>query len=131
MNTKDNNQKGVVALLIVIIVGASTLIMAISSALLGMGELDLGYTMGRSEETLVLTDGCVEEALLQIKRNTSYIGESLVLSNGSCIISVVSSGSDRIITVVGTVENYNKKIEVTLTLSGNQIIINSWKEKDD
>ena len=128
---KNNNQKGMVALLTIIIVSASTLIMAISSSLLGMGELDLGYTTGRAGETLVLADGCLEEALWKIKKNVSYSGESLVLSNGSCIINVASNGNDRTITVIGTVENYNKKIEVNLTLSGNQITINSWREKDD
>ena len=128
---KNTGEKGMVALLTVIIIGAATLIMALSSSLLGLGELSLGYTASKSSVVMAMTDGCLEEALYQIKLNSSYTGGTLVLDEGSCIINIVPTGDNRIVTVTGTIGNYHKKIEVNLTLSGEQIIINSWKEKDN
>ena len=128
---KNNNEKGVTALLTITIIGAVTLIIALNSSLLGLGELHLGHTASKASIASIITDSCLEEVLYQIKLDSNYNGSSLVFNEGSCIINIIPSGNDRTITVTGTVENYNKKIEVTLTLSGEQIIINSWEEKDD
>src|SRR3989338_4004894 len=120
--------KGATALLKVVIVGAATLIMAVSASYLGLGELDLGYTSQKGAETFFIADGCMEEGLRQLRLDTGYTGDTLSLGDGSCIISVVSSGNDRTITVTATMNEYNKKLEVNLTLTGNVITINSWVE---
>lgn len=130
-----NSQSGVAALFTIVVVAAATLVMAYTASLLGMGELDLGYTFQRGGEAFSLADGCLEEALYRIRRDSNYgLGAGdipLDFSNGSCIINLTANNNQRIITVRGTVEDYNKKLEATITLSGNQIIIDSWQEKED
>jgi len=133
---KQKNQRGVAALLTIIIVAAATLIMAYSASLLGLGELDLGYTSQKGAEAFSVSDGCMGETLRRIRLDTSHgVGAgdiSLSVSNGSCIINVTDLGSNqRRITLTGTVGDYNKKVEAEITLSGNVITINSWEEKDD
>lgn len=125
------NQKGVTALLTVLIISSSALILALMSSSFGLGDLSSSFLLSEADRTMALTEGCAEEALRQIKINSGYTGESLSLENGSCIINVSLDGSNRTIEVVGSVNNYQKKIEIEITLSGNQIIINSWKEVEE
>lgn len=130
--TKFNNQ-GAAALLTVIIVSAAVLIMAYSASVLGLGELDMGYTSQRSAETSAVADGCLEEALRSLKINSNYTGSPLSLGHGSCIISVTGAGSSRIIAVTSTVSSqggavYYKKIQAEITLVGNVITVVGWRE---
>jgi len=124
----SNSRNGVAALLTVVIVGAAALIMAFSASLLGVGELELGYTATQGGKTLSIAEACVEEALQQLRLDENYNGGSLSLGDGSCIMDVAGSGSDRTVHVSSTVDIYHKKIDVDLTLLGSSIVINSWEE---
>lgn len=127
-----SDNRGLAALLTVVIVGAAAFIMAFSSSILGLGELDQGYVESRGEEALSIADGCTDEAFRRIILNTGYSGGNITTENGSCIINVVPSGSNRTITVTAsTTDNYYGKIETNITLSGNDITLNSWEEKSD
>jgi hypothetical protein len=129
MKYKPNNQ-GAAAILTAVIVGAAALIIAFSASILGLGELDLGYTSGQGGEAFAIADGCMEEALRQIRLDTSYAGtgSALSLGDGTCIIGVTSSGSTRQVSVTSTLGSYHSVLEVGLTLSGNVITVDSWEE---
>lgn len=134
MPYQKSSQRGVIALLTIAIVGAATLLMAYSASILGLGELDLGYTSQRGSEAFSVADGCTEETMRRMRIDTSYgVGAGSInisVSNGSCIIDVEDLGAgQRKITVLGASGNYNKKITTILTLSGNVITIDSWSEK--
>jgi hypothetical protein len=131
MRNNFKSEKGIIALLTIIIIGFTTLTMALSSSFIGLGELNSGFTNIKGNKAMVLTEGCLEEALNKLRLNSGYSGESLVFKKGSCIISVSSNLNDRTILVEGQLENYYKKIEVDLTLNNNQININSWEEKNE
>jgi len=126
-----NSREGMVALLTIIIVGAAVFIMAFSASLLGLGELEMGYDSQQGEESFAIVDGCMEEALRHLRIDNTYAGDTLNLGGGSCIISVVSAGNDRTVSVIATLGNYSKSLEVDLTLSGDNsdiITVNSWEE---
>ena len=130
-----NKEQGVAALLTIIIVSAATLIMAVATSFLGLGELELGYTSQRGGEALSLAEGCLEETLRRTRLDVNYSANTtttLTISNGSCIIYIERSGLNATTTVLGTVTggdyNYNKKVRATYTLSGNVITLDSWNE---
>jgi hypothetical protein len=124
--------RGVAAILTIVIISAAALIMAFSSSILGLGELDLGVSSSSGEEALSIADGCMDEAMRRIRLDTNYSGDALSQTNGACIISVVPSGNDRTITVTAsTTDSYYKKLEVGITLSGNVITLNTWEEVDN
>ncbi|MFC1595129.1 hypothetical protein ACFL3E_01730 [Patescibacteria group bacterium] len=124
--------KGIAALLTIIIVGAATLIMAYNASILGIGELDLGWTSQKGGEALSIADGCMEEAYRRIRLNTNYSGEYITSSNGSCIINIMIQDGTRKITVTASTTNgYYKKLESQISLSGNVISITSWAEKSN
>ncbi|MDA2936201.1 hypothetical protein MYX06_03210 [Patescibacteria group bacterium AH-259-L05] len=131
-----SHKSAVAALLIVIIISAVALLMAYSASILGIGELDIGYTAQRGGEAFSVADGCVEETLRRITLDSNYgIGAGLInltVSNGSCTIQVSDLGSSRRrIVVTGTSGVYNKKIETEITLSSTPITIDTWQETTD
>jgi len=131
--SKLNSQSGVAAMMTVVIVAAAALIIAQSATLLGLGDLDLGYTAQRGGEARSIADGCMEETFRRIRMGNSYgvgVGDiSLSVTNGSCVISVADLGSNqRRVTVTGSSDEYHKVIEAELTLNGSAITVDSWEE---
>jgi hypothetical protein len=126
------NQKGIAALLTVVVVSAAAMIIAYSATMLGIGETEMGYMAQRATEALSVADGCMEETLNRLRKNNSYVGGTLNLGEGSCIINITGTGATRAITIIGTVDDYNKKIYSDITfLSGRRIRVDSWQELDD
>jgi len=124
-----SDQQGVVALLTVIIISAAVLIMALNASLLGLGELDLGYTSQKAGEVFSIADGCMEEALRRLRLDAAYSGDALNLGSGSCIIEVDTIGSISTIIVTANIDNtYYKKIQTTANVIDSVISINNWKE---
>jgi len=122
-------QQGAATLLLVIVLTASALIVASSVLFLGLGELDMGYTYQCGEEAFALADGCIEETLRRLKLESGYLGGSLDLGKGSCIIGVSGDAINKTINATSTVENCNKKIESTISISSGATIVNTWREK--
>lgn len=134
MNIKTTeNQKGMVAILTIVIISASVLIMAISASLLGLGELDMGYTSQRGAEAFSIADGCVEEALRRIRLDEAYTSTdaSLFINQGACIMNVIGDDVKTITVIASTTDGYYKKIEVNISINDSVIVINSWKEKSN
>ena len=128
----DNKEKGAAALLTIVIIAAAVLIMVYNASLLGLGELDLGYTSQKGGEAQSIADGCIEEALRRIRLDANYSGDSLNLGAGSCIMTVSTSDNISTITVTANIDSeYYKKIEVVADLNESPIVITSWKEKND
>ncbi|MCK5591230.1 MAG: hypothetical protein KAI72_04670 [Candidatus Pacebacteria bacterium] len=127
----QKDQKGIAAILTVIIISAATLIMAFNSSLLGLGELELGYTSQKSGEAMAVADSCVEESLRRLRLDSSYAGGVLNVNSDSCVINIVVAGANRTIVAESTVGEYHKKIQVEATLSGRDVTVNSWQELDN
>lgn len=127
-----HKQSGFAALLTIIIVSAATLFIALNAALLGLGELDLGYTAQKGGETFSLAEGCVEEALHRLRLNTGYSGGSLSQGTGSCTITVSGGALSKTISIVANIETtFYTYVDVDITLSGNTyptITITDWDE---
>ena len=124
------NKAGIAALFTVIVIGSAGLLMAYGAVMLGIGELELGYTASRGAEAFALADGCVDEALERLRVNESYSGGILTLPNGWCDIQVqvIPSPTQRTITVTGTINTmYYKKLQAVVTV-GSAVTIDSWLE---
>ncbi|MEK7552486.1 MAG: hypothetical protein AAB505_00025 [Patescibacteria group bacterium] len=61
-----NNQRGFLALVAIVVIGATALILSLNASLLGLGALDFGYLIGAARAG-ALADGCVEEALERLR----------------------------------------------------------------
>src|SRR3989344_6188908 len=125
-SANDPRNSGLAALFLVVVVSAVALMMAYGAMMLGLGELDMGYTHQKGEEAFAITDGCVEETLRRIKMDSGYgLGAgviTLALTDGNCEVVVTEPAvNERQINVTGWVEEYYKKIMLEITLSGGTI----------
>ncbi len=124
------NNQGAVALIVVIIVTVVALIIASNISLLSIGDLESGYAYTQSEETLALTDGCLEEVLRRLRLDVAYGagGDTFALDAGSCDILVTGGGANKVVTATGTQGIYTKKISADVTISGTTVTLTSWSE---
>ncbi|RLC38576.1 hypothetical protein DRH27_01950 [Candidatus Falkowbacteria bacterium] len=124
------SQSGMAAIIIVVVIGATALVLAKSASLSGINEIDISFNKDQGEKALSLAEGCAEETLRRIQLDTSYIAADLELTYGGgyCIINTEANGSQRTITINSQVGDYFKKLEVEAELEENRIIINNWQE---
>lgn len=125
------DERGMAALLIVLVFSAAALLIAWSATILGIGEVSMGYTVQKGQQSLFFANGCVEESLRQLQMNENWSGGTLNLSDGSCIISVTPSGNNRSISVSALSDNFNKKFLVSTMVSSSVVTVNSWQEQEN
>ncbi len=128
-----NYRSGIAALFIVVVVGASALLMALGASKLGIGELTSGFIGAKGDEMLALADGCLEEALERIRYNKNITVDELKnnlpsYTNGSCIIQAVYLAPHITLTITARYREYNKIIRAKInpTAVGAQLV--SWEE---
>ncbi len=133
INNFIKNKTGFASLLTVLIIGAATLVMAVSASLLSMGELDMSTAAVKGSQALTNAEACVEESLRRIRIDTNYFATAKLMDVGSgqCVFSISGSGGTRRIVSEGSVSIYRKKVEVDLSLNDREISIDNWEEKVD
>jgi len=125
-------QKGTIALISLLIITAVALAIGLSLNLLGLDEMRMGFRESKSSEAFYGAESCLEEALMRLKRDANYSGGTLQIGNGSCNIVITVNGSQRTITVSGTVNQLIRKIQTVVnvlndgTTFGTENI--SWQE---
>ena len=124
----NSDQRGITALITVVVVGAAALLMAYAASWAGIVDLDTSYLAQKGESIASFADGCLDESLQRLRYDVNYTGGSLSFDGGTCIINVVSAGSDRTITVSASAGDYYQALRASVTLTSNVIVLNSWEE---
>lgn len=125
------NQKGYIALIAILIIIAVTLAVGLSMGLLGIGETQAGLTGEQSRQSFQLANGCLEEAILRIKKDNNYEGGNLNIKEGSCNITVgrgPKQGNPFTINIQANVNNYIRKIEAQIDTQKEPVKLIYWKE---
>jgi len=133
-NSNQNNQKGYIALILILIILGLTLMIAISANLSGISEADMGLQKSQSSESFYLATLCAEDALMKLKRNLGYPGnETLTIGEGNCnILSVEGSGNtNRVVKTAGNIYNQTRRIRIQINVVNPKMKINSWQEVVD
>ena len=137
MKIINKNKPGVIALMMVVIIGAAALVMAYMASFLSIGNMTTSYDAHNGSEVYSMADGCAETGLEHFRLNAgTYTGETLNFSAGSCTISVSGSGATRTISTTATRGSYTAIIDVVISYStgtyGETIIaVNSWTEREN
>ena len=126
--TLSHRRNGAMLLLVVLIMGSTALLIAMSTALNGIGEMDMGLGDAQSAEALAIADGCAQEALLRLSRASSYTGAVLSVGDGSCTIAVSDVGGDKDITVTSILDRWERVLSIRVRVSGSRITILSWRQ---
>lgn len=128
--------RGISLLIVVVILGTALLIMSLGAFIIGFGEREGGDAVREAGETLAVADGCMNEALLRLSRDSLYgSGGSAIpftAPNGSCTITVQDTGGgSRQIDVSATGESSVKHIRAGALISGAAVTLTSWEERGD
>jgi len=125
--------KGFATLFAVIIVGAVTLTVIFTLALLTLSSSRTTSAFSSSFRAKAVANACAEQGLMEIRNNSNYVGTgSLTLGGQGCTFTVVNTGgSTREIQAVSTVNIFSRKVKVTISEISPKIIISSWKEVGD
>lgn len=116
------DQRGVAALLIVLVIAAAVLIMSYNISMLGIGESELGFVSQKGDEALSIAESCSDEVLRRLRINNDYgvgLGDfQLPVGSNYCIINIVKNASQRVISITGKADNYHRKLVITAEISG-------------
>ena len=123
----SENNKAAALLITILIIAAITLVIALSVALRGIGEMQMEFGHGASDEARSYSEACIDEALLQLVRDADYSGGDLTLGKGNCNINIDKIGPNPVITATGRLHGFTKKIEVEFDLTNKKIL--SWQER--
>lgn len=123
---RTNENKGQ-ALVTLLVFTAVALVIAGGIAMLAVSSTQSTSLYTQNINAYYLAEAGIENALIQLIRDSSYRGETLNLENGTVTITV-SGRDDRSITAVGDTGTYKRTVEVKGTYEENKFIITSWEE---
>jgi len=94
-----------------------------------LDNLERGFSDWVGTKSVLSAESCAEEAVLRIKRDSSYAGEVLVIGDTSCVIQVTGTpcGSCEI-TARATTAGHTRGISSNIVKSGGSVVINTWSE---
>lgn len=119
---------GYIALVSMLIISAVALAIAVSISVLSVDEAKNSLSYKKGQETLGIAKGCTESALIRLRDNSGYTGETLVTGDGTCTILVTESASVISIDVLAQITGpplYEKNIIIEATRSGNSVNVTS------
>lgn len=132
------DQRGLAAMLVVIVIAASVLLMAYNISALGLSESGMGFSSQKGDHALSLAESCGEEVLRRLRLDNDYKANAgdfqLPIGANYCIINITKTLNQRTILVSGVADNFYRKIEIIVNISGtNNDVINlaSWQEKEN
>ncbi len=126
---KNKKQKGMVALLSVLIIGSIALILAHNFSFLNLGNIDFAYFSAKKGEVQALAEACVEDALYRLKNDNNLLDNftELDLGNGYCDYSIEDNGDYKKISVDATLEDkYFAELRVDVLATSSGIVIKTY-----
>lgn len=129
---KKLNNKGFVALISILIIGAIGLAVVTSLILAGVGASRTSFSLERGSQARALANACVEEALQRIWVVDTFVGTgNITLGQGNCSYSVTSVTVPKTITAAGTVGTTVKRVSVVISALNPYLNVSSWQEVAD
>ena len=123
-----NYQGGFIATATVLVLMVVAISIVVTVSLLGIGGVQGSLALTKGETTLSLVEGCTDMALLNARNNPSYLGGNIIVTEGTCTVTVNSKvGNVWTVTVGSLALDYKRTIRVVFT-RGTSIILTSWQE---
>lgn len=124
---------GYVALLSILVVGAVGLSITVALLVFGSAATRSSFAGEQSSQAQSLSDSCIEEALQQIRDNTSFTGSAtLSLNGGSCTYTVTNTGgSNRTVIASSTVGTIVRKTRVFVSSLSPSVGVSNTEELAD
>lgn len=121
-------RQGFVAISVVLIVISVVLAVGTTITLLSVGEAQSGLVLFQGEDNLNLIEGCVDDAMLKIRSDSTYAGGALNRPEGSCTVTVNFPHPNWNITVSASSNSIQRSVQVIFVKNPTGISLTSWKE---
>jgi len=114
-------------LILMIIMGTVLVTIALALGLISINATQTGFYQDYSNRVFFNLDGCSEEALVRVDRNSNYTGGTVVINNTTCTITVSGSNTTRTINVSAVNGDYTRALQMNVTIFPN-FTLDSWQE---
>ena len=124
------NNRGQLALISLLIIGAITLMAALSASFTGMSDRLQGFRESQTQGATAVAEGCLDDTLQRLKSNPSLEEGKIDLgTNGVCRVSVFSmNASDKTLYITGQVGSSIRKLEVRVNQLGTSFNITKYDQ---
>lgn len=127
MTKRMQKKSAGMALVTVIIFAAVATIVITLGITLMVVQTSSSSRVASAQETLIIAESAMENALIRLLRNPNYAGETLTFPNGTATITVTGTTS-KTVTVTAEVLRSKRVLVVHLTESNGVTTIDSWNE---
>jgi len=123
-------EQGIIALTTVLIIGSIILVIGIGMSLQSIMESDTSFDEELSHQALVAATSCMEQALLTLADDASYIGDqTIVVGSHTCTVAVITgSGNERTVKTSSTVNGHTRRLLVSVSNVNPPLQVSSWQE---
>lgn len=101
---------------------------AVSSLVLGFKSSQTSFAKEKHHAARALAHACAEDAITRLRGDISITAFSNTFSNGTCTVSILSSGESRTIQSTGTAAGSVSRVTVGLSAVVPNTSIASWRE---
>lgn len=118
----------------VLTIGAVATATAVSLMVLAWAALQNSEVARQSRQSQFNADSCIEYALLELRKDSAYIGdEDIELQDGECTIYPIGGNgyNNRHICASGVSESTTRLVEVEVASLFPSVIISSWNDVSD
>lgn len=121
-----SDNSGYVLTLSVLIISSVISVVVISTGLSSLTNLNKNSTDLKETKVKQFTQGCIQEALIQVNRDSKFTSSTFNFSNGTCKISVSGTGNTKTISATGTVSNYHANLQAEVELDPFKLV--NWDD---
>jgi Flp pilus assembly pilin Flp len=123
------NERGAAAIMVTVIMLVVATLVVSTTALIGLDDLEIGYSAQVGEDALLSAESCLEEAYVRLTRDSSYTGGTLDVGDAACTITVTGTPCGTCtVTAEATLAEFTRTLEAIVTVSGT-FDITSVEEK--
>lgn len=129
MTSIAEERRGAAALMAIIIFVAIIALAAGSVALLSLANLESGFASQTSTDAVLSAESCIDEALYQLREDSSYTGGTLLVGDAQCTISVTGGPCGTCtIRAEATADTYTRVVEADATFTGSTFDLTRFEE---
>lgn len=121
-------KKGFVTLITVLALLVFSVSISIAMTYLSISESRMSADTMFGEQALVLSESCAELALLKLRNDASYAGESMHVSEGDCEVVVNTTGGESTVSVRATGGEYTRSVRIEVIRDVLALQPRSWRE---
>lgn len=115
------------ALLAIIVISAIATVIFTATSTALIGQLIQSNTSSNSAQTYLLAESGIEDAILNLLRDSNYSGGTL--TQGATDITITVTGTNpKTVVSTATFNKTKRTVEVKVTYTANNLTITSWKE---